>query len=556
MRWFNRLKVKQKIAVSTILVILFITLASWLSIQFVILPNLAAEMTSRGACIAQGIAGRAQQYLTAADRPKLLDVIFTEKSTRPYLAYVFILDEPREVVAHTLLTPFPHSLISLNPLPAGRSQHTRLVETSFGAVYDTAVSIYEGTHRIGIVRIGLTKAFVDQVMDRLTHSLLVVLALVVSIAIFLTHWFSRQITEPILELSELTRKLSHCDFQACAHLGQRVECWLLKECGKEDCPAYNRGRPPCWLIDDALPHGTEVIPHPSKLEECSRCEVYKAIAGDEVQQLAAAFCHMIYKLELYQEELKLANEDLRKLNLSYMDMLRFVSHELKTPIANSSMTAQALLQRIFGDLTPAQEKMVHLICENLTRSVEMVKNYLDLSRIETGELLFQPRRLHLYSEVVEPVLAEFAILIDISGMRVEDQVADEIVMEGDGEMLRVVYTNLIGNAFKYGREGGLIRLRATNQGATQRLEVWNEGQGVPQEKMNQLFQKFSRIQQPEESAAKGTGLGLFISRTIVERHGGRMWAEGREGQWINFIMELPKSQERSHPHESEKDSHN
>jgi signal transduction histidine kinase len=88
------------------------------------------------------------------------------------------------------------------------------------------------------------------------------------------------------------------------------------------------------------------------------------------------------------------------------------------------------------------------------------------------------------------------------------------------------------------------------------LEVWNEGQGVPQEKMNQLFQKFSRIQQPEESAAKGTGLGLFISRTIVERHGGRMWAEGREGQWINFIMELPKSQERSHPHESEKDIHN
>lgn len=555
MRWFNRLKVKQKIAVSTVLVILFITLASWLSIQFVILPNLTDEMTSRGVCIAQCIAGRAQQYLTAADRPKLLDVIFTEKSMRPYLTYVFILDEPPSVVAHTLLTPFPHSLLSLNPLPAGRSQHTRLVETSFGAVYDTAVSIYEGTHRIGIVRVGLSKAFVDQVMDRLTHSLLVVLVLVVFIAIFLTHWFSRQITEPILQLSELTRELSYCDFQACAHLGKRVECWLLKECGKEECPAYKRGRPPCWLIDDAPPHGTEVAPHPNKLEQCSKCEVYKAMAGDEVQQLAAAFCHMIYKLELYQEELKLANEDLRKLNQSYMDMLRFVSHELKTPISNSSMSAHALLQRIFGDLTPPQEKMVHLICMNLTRSVEMVKNYLDLSRIETGELLFQPKRLLLDSEVVEPVLAEFAILIDMSGMRVEDRVDEEVVLEADGELLRVVYTNLIGNAFKYGREGGVIRLQATDRGSAYRLEVWNEGQGVPPEKMNQLFQKFSRIQQPEKGAAKGTGLGLFISRTIVERHGGRMWAEGREGEWINFILELPKSQERSQPHESKEDYH-
>jgi signal transduction histidine kinase len=556
MRWFNRLKMKQKIAVSTILVILFIAAASWLSIQFVILPNLAAEMTSRGACIAQGIAGRVQQYLTADDLPNLLDVIFTEKWMEPYLVYIFILDEPREVVAHTLLKPFPYSLLSLNPLPAGRSQHTRLVETSFGAVYDTAVSIYEGTHRIGIVRVGLSKASIDQTMDRLIKSLLVVLALVTSIAILLTHRFSRQITEPILELSELTRDLTYCDFQACAHLGKRVECWLLKECEQEDCPAYNRGRPPCWLIDDAPFQGTEVILHPHKLEECSRCEVYKAMVGDEIQQLAAAFSHMIHKLDLYQEELKLTTEDLRRLNRSYMDMLSFVSHELKTPIANSSMTAQALLQRIFGDLTPVQEKMVHLICENLIRSVEMVKNYLDLSRIETGELLFQPRKLQLYSEVVEPVLAEFAILIDMSKMRVEDQVDDEIVMEGDGEMLRVVYTNLIGNAFKYGREGGVIRLRATDQGATHRLEVWNEGQGTPPDKMNQLFQKFSRIQQPTKGAAKGTGLGLFISRTIVERHGGRMWAEGREGEWINFIMELPKSQERRQPHESEKDSHN
>jgi len=554
MKWFKRLRVKQKIWVSTVLVVLFITAVCWLSIQFVILPNLTHEMISRGVCIAQGVARRAQQYLTADDRANLLDVIFTEKSMEPYLAYVFILDEPREVVVHTLLKPFPQSLRILNPLPAGRAENTRLVETSFGAVYDTALGIYEGTHRIGTVRIGLSKGFVDRIMDRLIHSLLVMIGLVSVIALFFTNWFSRQITGPILQLSELTRDLTYCDFQACAHLGKRVECWLLKECEQEDCAAYKRGRPPCWLIDDAPSHGTEVIPHPNKLEECSRCEVYKISVGDEIEQLAAAFSHMIHKLDLYQEELKLTTEDLRRLNRSYMDMLSFVSHELKTPIANSSMTAQALLQRIFGDLTPVQEKMVHLICENLTRSVEMVKHYLDLSRIETGELLFQPRRLHLYSEVVEPVLAEFATLIGMNRMRVEDQVGDKVALDADVELLRVVYTNLIGNGCKYGREGGVIRLRAIDQGSTYRLEVWNDGRGVPQEKMNQFFQKFSRIQQPEKGAAKGTGLGLFISRTIVERHGGRMWAEGREGEWINFIMELPKSQKRSRANEPKEDT--
>ena len=71
--------------------------------------------------------------------------------------------------------------------------------------------------------------------------------------------------------------------------------------------------------------------------------------------------------------------------------------------------------------------------------------------------------------------------------------------------------------------------------------------------MGQLFQKFSRIQQSQKGVAKGTGLGLFISRTIVELHGGKIWAEGVEGEWIHFVIELPKSQEGRRYHESEKD---
>jgi len=554
MKWFKRLKVKQKIWVSTIWVVLFVATVSWLSIQFVVLPNLSNEITNRGGIIAKSIARRAQQYLTADDRPNLLDVIFTEKWMEPYLAYVFIINEPEGVVAHTLLQPFPPSLLDLNPLPADRIHHTRLVKTSFGEVYDTAMAIYQESHRIGTVRVGLSKVLVDETMGRLINILLVLLALIISIALILSNWFSRQITGPILQLSELTRDLISCNFQACAHLGKRVECWLLKGCEQEDCPAHKRGRPPCWLIDDAPSQETEVIPHPNKLEECCKCEVYKAMVGDEIEQLAAAFSHMIHMLDLYQEELKLTTEDLRRLNRSYMEMVRFVSHELKTPIANSSMSAQALLQNIFGELTPTQEKMIQLICRNLSQSVEMVRNYLDLSRIETGELLFQPRRLHLYSEVVAPVLNDLVTLIDTNQIRVEDRLDVEVVLEADEELLRVVYTNLIGNACKYGREGGLIRLRAQDLESIYRLEVWNDGPGVPQDKIEQLFQKFTRIQGPKKDGVNGTGLGLFISRKIVERHGGKIWVEGCEGKWINFIIELPKSQKRSSANEPKEDT--
>lgn len=291
-----------------------------------------------------------------------------------------------------------------------------------------------------------------------------------------------------------------------------------------------------------------------KREECSRCQVYKENVGDEIEQLAAAFCHMIHKLDLYREELKLTNEDLRKLNRNYMEMLSFVSHELKLPIANSSMSAQALLQNIFGKLTPTQEKMVQLICRNLNQSVEMVRNYLSLSSIETGELNFQPRRLQLASRVVEPVWSDLATLIDRKQISVEDRVGEDVILEADEQLLRVVYTNLIGNACKYGREGGLILLQAKDLGSTYRLEVWNDGPGMPQDKTDLLFQKFTRIQEAQKDGVKGTGLGLFISRTVVELHGGKIWVEGCEGKWINFIMELPKSQKRSRENEPKEDT--
>ncbi|MGE5311489.1 MAG: sensor histidine kinase, partial [Nitrospirota bacterium] len=209
------------------------------------------------------------------------------------------------------------------------------------------------------------------------------------------------------------------------------------------------------------------------------------------------------------------------------------------------MSAHSVLQRIFGPLTPMQERMVGLICRNLDQSMTMIKNYLDLSRIEKDELSFTPLMLRLGPEVVEPVLAELSTMISAHGMRVESTVGDDVALEADSELLRVVYRNLVGNGCKYGRAGGRIRLRAIDEDDRYRFEVWNDGQGVAQEQMKRLFQKFTRVPEVQKGASKGTGLGLFICRTIVNRHGGKIWAEGQEGEWINFIFELPKSQGRS-----------
>jgi signal transduction histidine kinase len=545
MRWFRNLSVRQKIAASTLVVIVFIAAVSWLSVQWIVFPNLTREIKGRGISISQSVAARAQRYLTANDHPNLLDLIFTERWMEPNLLYIFVLDASDQVVAHTFLESFPDALIGVNLLPADQSRHTKLVKTPFGSTYDTGLGVYEGIHRIGTIRVGLSEASIDRVVNPLIQILVSLLATVITIAVFLTNWFSRQITDPITQLSNLAGEVSRGNFGESSKLRGLVKCWRQQGLKLSPCPAYEQGDPPCWLRDDAPEHGGKLDSLEGRPLKCVECRVYKTEVGDEIAQLGDAFCHMLFKLDLYQRELRQTNEDLRKLNRSYMDMLGFVTHELKTPIANSTMSAHSVLQGIFGPLTPMQETMVGLICRNLDRSVAMIKNYLDLSRIEKDELGFTPLMLRLGPEVVEPVLAELSTLLSAHGMQVESTVGDDIVLEADSELLRVVYRNLVGNASKYGRAGGRIRLRALDEGDRYRLEVWNEGPGVAQGQMKRLFQKFSRIQEAKRGATKGTGLGLFICRTIVSRHGGKIWAEGQEGEWINFIFELPKSQGRS-----------
>jgi signal transduction histidine kinase len=493
MRPFSNLSVRQKVAGGTFVVIALITVVCWLSMQLIVLPNLTRQIVSRGLTIAESIAARAQRYLTANDKPNLLDVMFTEKWMNPSLLYIFVLDASDRVVAHTFLSDFPEALIQDNILAPGQGRRTELIETSMGSAYDTALRLYEGIHPIATVRVGLSKGLIDQVIQPLVQILVGLLALVITIAVFLTNWFSRQITDPITQLSSLAGEVSRGNFGESGNLRALVKCWKREGWKLSACPAYQQGAPPCWLWEDLPGQAGELGRPEEKPLRCMECNVYQTEAGDEIGQLGNAFCHMLFKLDLYQRELRQANEDLRRLNKSYMEMLSFVTHELKTPIANSTMSAHSVRQKIFGPLTPMQEKMVGLICQNLDRSMTMIRNYLDLSRIEKDELSFTPLMLRLRPDVVEPVVAELSTMIAAHGMEVESTVGDDVTLEGDSELLRVVYRNLVGNGCKYGRVGGRIRLRATDEADRYRLEVWNDGHGVAKQQMDRLFKKFTRI---------------------------------------------------------------
>ncbi|HQQ52160.1 MAG TPA: ATP-binding protein, partial [Spirochaetota bacterium] len=116
---------------------------------------------------------------------------------------------------------------------------------------------------------------------------------------------------------------------------------------------------------------------------------------------------------------------------------------------------------------------------------------------------------------------------------------DDVKVEGDPDLLKIVMHNLLSNAVKYNSEHGLIRITAKRQDELCIIKVWNTGPGFPQQEKYKLFKRFSRIETEELLSRKGSGIGLFISWNIVYMHNGRIYADSAQGQYAEFTVELP-----------------
>jgi len=267
---------------------------------------------------------------------------------------------------------------------------------------------------------------------------------------------------------------------------------------------------------------------------------------DELGELGSSFNTMAERLEgqrrqieQNQHRLKELNDELRTTNRNYMEMLGFVSHELNNPLSSAMMSLHTVKDGYLGELTEAQEKSLDSVARSLDYFQDMVKNYLDLSRLEKGELEARKQMVALRPRILEPVLEGLRKSLEDRGMRVVDKMPDHLEVYADSNLLRIVYDNLLSNAIKYGEEGGTIELDADVGADRVTLSILNEGEGISPEQMPKLFKKFSRLEMPEHAQEKGTGLGLYICREIVEEHGGRIWADSDEGEWARFSFALP-----------------
>ena len=236
-------------------------------------------------------------------------------------------------------------------------------------------------------------------------------------------------------------------------------------------------------------------------------------------------------------------EQLTAANRNYMEMLGFVSHELKNPVASMVTDARVLADGYLGPLDDKQKAKLERLIVKGEYLLDLVREYLDLARVEGGELQVSMQcDVPFVEKVVEPALELVRAQIEAAGMLLSTELPEQAPLQADCDpsLLTIVLVNLLGNAVRYGRPGGGVRLTVSRSAHRLRVAVWNEGPGFSRAERGRLFRKFSRLHTPTSDQRRGTGLGLYNSWRIVQLHHGHIRAAANPGAWAEFTFELPQ----------------
>ncbi len=235
------------------------------------------------------------------------------------------------------------------------------------------------------------------------------------------------------------------------------------------------------------------------------------------------------------EELKLTYSKLQELYKIKDNFLSNMSHELRTPLTSVIGYTELMLDE---KLTDKQRHMAEIVFRNSKRLSRLIKGLLDSQLIESRNLKLTGE-MCVINEIISAVVQDMKNMAEAKNIQINIDIANTLVIEGDIERLTQVFSNLLDNAIKFTISGQInIRGEMINQKA--HIQVSDTGIGIPQDTLVKIFDRFYQVDSSNKRRYGGTGLGLWISKNIIEAHGGSIWAESKNSGSTFHIL-LPKS---------------
>lgn len=233
-------------------------------------------------------------------------------------------------------------------------------------------------------------------------------------------------------------------------------------------------------------------------------------------------------------------EKLFEVNRIKSEFISIVSHQLRAPISNLKWALEFLLSGRLGKIENSHMEYLKILEENSNRMAELVKDLLIVSQIESERLSLKKEKFSL-SDLTSEIIKEFSPLANKNNVKINFSFEKNLpLVFADKYQIRQVVENLLDNAIKYAdRKKGLVEIKIENKDKNVYFEIRDNGIGIPKEEQKFVFQKFFRAQNIKKYQTLGTGLGLYISKVLAERSGGKIGFKSQEGKGSTFWFLLP-----------------
>jgi len=400
-----------------------------------------------------------------------------------------------------------------------------IVPSAGGNVVNLTASLLNN-EILGYVIIDVSLEDLNKAVAESTRTALFITVIMIGVGAISAIYLVKRVVNPVQALADATRAVAHGDFNQTVPVNRNDEIGILAESfntmtyqlkkSREEIEAWNRE------LEAKVDKRTNDL----------------AERTDELEKKHN-------ELETAHEDLEKAYKELETLDKAKDDFLSLVSHEMRTPLGSMLLHAEMLLNRLVG--SEEKQALYHaMIVNNCKRLTRLINDVLDLSKIEAGRMLFSCEGLtvrELLSDVYSSLRPSFenkTLLFDY------DSVPGDTYLWGDRDKIIQVLTNIITNAIKFTPPKGNITVSITTNEKTATLAIKDTGTGIEKEKIPKVFDRFSQLEDINHHSC-GTGLGMTISKSIVEHHNGTIWIESELGQGTTVFITLPLAEKPPKP---------
>lgn len=274
---------------------------------------------------------------------------------------------------------------------------------------------------------------------------------------------------------------------------------------------------------------------------CVREEELKK-ANEKLQQINKEFMETTEKLFKRETELTRANKRLQELDKIKSEFVSVAAHQLRTPLTGIKWSYLTLLEKETGPINPDQKKIIEDGLRSINYAMDTINDLLNTARLEEGKTGFN-FTVQPIGPIIQDVINQHKLLIDEKNIKLEVDMPLSSDMSPafkfDRERISIVFDNILANAVKYTPPKGKISLKVFREGNELKYKIEDSGIGIPENDFDNVFGKFFRAKNAINFETSGTGLGLYVVKNIVEKHGGTIGLESEEGKGTAVVFTLP-----------------